>query len=308
VAGGLAAAFAGPLPIAHAAPPVMSNEGVEGCPDAGDLRRAIAAHLGRDPFDDVDAPRVDVLVRGDEDGTVTAEVTLGDSSRALEGATCEDVVRAAALSVALAIERDPAPPAPPPRPEAPPPRPERAPEAERPPGPAASVRDDRFVATASGVTTVGLLPRPAPGVGVGLRLRVSDAVWLSARGLALPHAAMPNDVFAMRMFMGGAGACIEPAAWGNAALVACGHVVAGSLEVTEAREPLSTPSSALHAAATLGLGARARVFGPFSVEGGADVHLPFTRPTFLAATCPPTGFEPPFAALAVWLGGGISLP
>jgi hypothetical protein len=66
-------------------------------------------------------------------------------------------------------------------------------------------------------------------------------------------------------------------------------------------------TTALYLGASLSAGARVRVAGPLTLEGAIDGHLPFTRPTFLAGTCPPTGFEPPFAALAVWIGAGISL-
>ncbi len=284
---------------------MLDADGVEGCPDAGELRRSIAGHLGRDPFEDADAPRVAVRVRSSASGA-SADVVLGETHRTIEGASCADVVRASALSLALAIEREAErpPPAPPPPPPAPPP-----PVAREAPPPEASpsVRDDRVVATASALTTVGLLPRAAPGFGAGARVRVAERVWISARGFALPYASMPNDAFAMRLFAGGAGACVEPAGTKDVALVGCGHLLAGSFEVRDATDPLLGPSAALYLGASLAAGVRARIAGPLSVEGGIDGQFPFTRPTFLAATCPPTGFEPPFAALALWLGAGISL-
>jgi hypothetical protein len=289
---------------ARAELPRLEADDVPGCPTSTELRSAIATHLGRDPFDDADAPRVAVRVKR-KDETVSADVALGETHRELEGASCEEVVRAAALSLALAIEREaprPAPP-PPPMPPATPPATTRTPA----PAPPRDIGDDRVVASGSLTTTVGLLPRPAPGAGLSARVRIADRAWLSARGFALPQAAMPNERFALRLFAGGAGACVEPWTKGAAAAVGCGHLLVGSFEVVDAQERMLSPTAALYLAASLSAGARVRVVGPFTLEGAVDAQLPFTRPTFLAATCPPTGFEPPFAALAVWLGAGVSV-
>ena len=61
-------------------------------------------------------------------------------------------------------------------------------------------------------------------------------------------------------------------------------------------------------AAVLSAGARARVVGPLMLEGAVEAAVPFAHPTFLTETCPSTGFEQPFAALALVLGAAVSIP
>jgi hypothetical protein len=248
-------------------------------------------------------------VRRLEGGALAADVvsTAPDgraSTRTIEdpGGTCGDLVRAAALTIALAIEREvatrkPDPP-PPPLPVVP----------RETPAPPRMLREDHLVATASALTAIGLLPRPAAGAGLSLRGRISDAMWLSARGMWLPEGAMPNDAFALSLLAGGAGACVEPFSSGSVSAVGCGHLLAGTLDVARASIPMESERARAYVAASLSLGARARLVGPIHFEALADAHLPFTRPTFLTAACPQVGFEPPFVAVAAWLGAGVSIP
>jgi len=277
------------------------------CPSADDLRRLISAQLGRgDTFDRSDSPSVNVRVRKASDGTLSADLSVTRSmttTRTIDsGESCADLVRAAALSVALAIEqeeeerrqKEPPPPPPPPPKETEPLAPQE-------------IRRDRVAITGSALTTVGLLPRPAAGVGVGARVRVSEAAWLSARGFVLPGASMPNETFGLNLITGGPGVCVEPFGSNSVALAACGHVVAGAWNTTKTSVDFPSKTDEVYVAATLSAGARARIVGPLHLDGAVDAHLPFTRPTFLTTTCPPTGFEPAFVALAVWLGAGISI-
>lgn len=176
---------------AAAAPRLDAPEGFE-CPSSSVLRQTLVAQLGHDDFDREDAPNVHVQVRESEDGTLAADLsvttTTSTTTRRIDNAdSCADLVRAAALSVALAIERDASqkPPAKPPAPVA----------ARRPVE--TPMHDDRVAATASVLSSIGLLPRPAIGVGLGARVRVARRFWLSGRGFWLPEASMPNDTFAM---------------------------------------------------------------------------------------------------------------
>jgi hypothetical protein len=289
--------------VASAEPPHLEAPADLGCPSAGELRGAIARQLGRDDFDRSDSPSVFVHVRRSSDGSLSADVsvtTTMTSSRTIDNAdTCADLVRAAALSVALAIEKDAAEPK----------RPSLAPAPQEPTAPRIEppIRSDRLAFTAASLSSLGLLPRPAQGAGVGVRARISDAIWISGRGFWLPGATMPNDAFSLRLFGAGAGACVEPFGSAAVAAVGCGHLVAGSFEVVDHSLPMKSREPEIYLAATLSAGARARVYGPVHLEVALDAHVPFGAPTYVTTACPPTGFEPPFMALALWLGAGASI-
>ena len=302
--------------ISRAEPPrIEAPADVEGCPSGDDLQRAIAAQLRRDELSRADAPRVVVHIRHrDVEGkALAADVTMtmadGASTfrRTVDGGDeCSDLVRAAALSIALALESDASE-----RSEkktaAPPTAPAAPPEArEQPALPMEPARRDRVVVTASALTSVGLLPRPAAGAGVAGRARLGESVWISARGLWLPEATMPNGSFGLGLLAAGAGACVEPFGTTAVSAVGCAHVLGGAFEVTRTSADMQDDAARAYVAAALSAGARARIAGPVHLEGAVDAHVPFTRPTYLTTTCPPTGFEPAFVALALWLGAGIS--
>lgn len=291
---------------ANAEPPRFeAPRDIAECPSSSELRSWIAAQLGRDDFDRSDAPSVNVRVRRSSDGTLAADVSVTTSmtsTRTIDDAdSCVDLVRAAALSVALALEKDAA------REKTPTPAatPEVPREGARAVG--APIRADRVVLTASGLTTVGLLPRPAAGAGIGARVRVSDSVWVSGRAFWLPEAPMPNGAFDMNVAAAAAGACAEPVGTEGVVGTLCAHLLAGAFGVTKAHVDMGNTAPEPYVAATVSVGARARVVGPLQIEGALDGQLPLTRPTYLTTTCPPSGFQPPFMALALWLGAAIAI-
>src|SRR5688500_13800337 len=65
---------------AQAAPPELDASGIDGCPSAADLRRAIAGHLGRDDFDTPGGPRASVRVRRTAQDALVADVTLSPTN------------------------------------------------------------------------------------------------------------------------------------------------------------------------------------------------------------------------------------
>ena len=307
------------------APTLRVTDDGAACPNAAELRAAIVAHLGRDPFGEPNAPSVDVAIR--KSTTLRAEITVvptpaGGASapprtRTIDGDSCTELVRAAALVAALAIEEDtkPAPPPPPPAPvePAPPPPPppplpiDRDRDSPTPAPNGDSLRRASFVAIASAMTSVGLLPAPGPGVSGALRIRLAPELWLSGRGLLLLPARMPDDTFSMSMLGGGAGACWEPGGSDRVAAIACAHVLGGSLRVEDASVAMRDGSKGFAAASVSG-GARARIGGPVVVEATLEGIVPFAHPAFVTATCPATGFQQPFAAVAFTLGAGVSIP
>jgi len=301
------------------APTLRVTDDSAACPNAAELRAGIVSHLGRDPFGEPNAPSVDVAIR--KGTTLRAEIMVVPGStggsaapprtRTIDGDSCTELVRAAALVAALAIEEDvkPSPPPPPPavvEPTPPPPPPIDR-DAPSPPPNGDSLRRASFVALASAMTSVGLLPAPGPGFSGALRVRLAPELWLSGRGLLLAPARMPDDTFSMSMLGGGAGACWEPGGSDRVAAITCAHVLGGSLRVQDASVAMRDGSKGF-AAASISGGARARIGGPVVVEATLEGVVPFAHPTFVTATCPPTGFQQPFAAVAFTLGAGVSIP
>ena len=289
------------------APPALAGKprvevpaGIESCPSADELHAAIGAHLGREDYDRA-APPIEVRVRrGEGDtGTLVAEIAIGATRpRRIDPAeTCSDLFRAAALSIALALETD-----------APPPPPSAAPPAVFPDALPRDAAEDRAVVTASALTSIGILPRPSAGLGVSGRVRLTRLVSLSARGLWLPEGTMPDGSFALGLKAAGAGACIEPFGSRTVRAVGCAHLVGGAYSVMPRELPVLEGSSRAYVAATVSAGARLRVAGPMHLEAALDAHVPFVRPTYVTAACPEVGFQAPFVALAMWLGAGISIP
>jgi hypothetical protein len=297
-----------------AAPILETPPDVKDCPSAGDLRRVLTSQLGRDDLDDARSPRVLVRIRRTNEG-LAADVTVTmangtTSTRTIEeGDACGDLVRAAALTVALAIERDAAKEKE--REKEKEKEQEKAPEpprvVEQPPSSDRPIRSDRAAISVAGVTSIGLLPRPSAGAAASARVRVSEVLWASARGFWLPSGAMPNDEFSLRLFGAGPGVCAEPIGSTSVAAVGCAHVILGAYDVVRAAVPLRSGGAEAYVAGSLFAGARAKIAGPLHLEGGVDAQIPFVRPTYVTQACPPVGFEPPFTALALWLGAGISL-
>jgi len=309
---------------ALAAAPELDTGGLTDCPSAAELRRAIATQLGRDDFASDASPRIAVRVRRSAAGGLFAEISIARdvardggaggpiASRVIEGSSCVELVRASALTVALALdseeratdERAPPPSTTTTTPAAPPPD---ALEGGAGAG-AIEARRDRAVVVASGMSAVGLLPRAGIGVGLHARVRASGPVWISARGFYLPEARMPDERFGMTLGAGGLGVCVEPLGSGRVAAVGCAHALAGSLAVTGATVGMASSTRELFGGASLSAGARARVAGSLTVEGSAEATVPFAHPSFVTDICPPTGFQQPFAALALLIGAGVSIP
>lgn len=88
---------------------------------------------------------------------------------------------------------------------------------------------------------------------------------------------------------------------------ACAHLLGGAFGVTRANVAMKSRRPEVYVAASLSAGARVRVLGPLHLEGAFEAQIPFVRPTYVTAVCPPTGFEPAFMALTFWLGVGMSI-
>jgi len=178
---------------AHASPSAkltyVRGLGAEACPDEEELRRAVAARLGYDPFFPAASKTVVAEIRAARGG-FRAEVKIIDAQGILRGqrtletssADCAEMVRALALGISIAIDDldlEPTPtPAPSPTPTptptpaptpAPSPTPTPAPSVDAPPSEPPRT-SPRIEAIAGAHGTFGLAPALAGGVTLGVGL------------------------------------------------------------------------------------------------------------------------------------------
>ena len=250
----------------------------EGCPDEATFRREAAARVParRDPARSLQV-RIGPAGAGYE---ATVQAVAGDqivATRTVEGATCEDVARAALLLVALgSIEGAPPPDdAPAARPAA-----TSAEVASRPPRPTLALH-----LGAAFLVMPGLGPVAAGG---GLRAGAS----LEGRGWFRPELRAGFDVVgageltneigtaSRRFFAGRLDAC--PIGLGPPALVVrlCAAGTLGRIGVRGEAVPQPRDESRLYAAAGGLLHARIRIAGALSADVAAGALAPLTRHRF----------------------------
>ncbi len=175
------------------------EERLEGCPTEAVIRRTVAAHLGWDPFRDVADLHVVARLSSDGEGLVATVrafeadgAPVGEREFRSETADCEEVARAMALAISVAVDpfvltrvgpdaptlvEAPDEVASPPVAEEParalpPPRAPQAPPAA-PPAPTSTPPLVRFRTGCALGAGVGVVPsvRPFAACGAGLRLR-----------------------------------------------------------------------------------------------------------------------------------------
>jgi len=165
----------------------VRGEGADSCPDEAEMRKAVAARLGYDPFRPFATTTLTAEITKDK-STFRGRVRLVDEAGVERGARdlesraadCRDLTTAMALSMSIAIdplsmtrpppseaavvaepaERTPEPPVPEPPAPAPPPA---KPEAPAPVPPPASP-PPRFALGVAGHVAVGIAPSAAAGV------------------------------------------------------------------------------------------------------------------------------------------------
>lgn len=255
--------------------------GAESCPDEAALRRAVAARLGADPFDDAARPTYSVTIDGEGEKLVGRVVLvdangLGKGVRELVAESdCAELVDGLSLALSLAINPElatsdsvPAPPlsqpetpaaAPPPVLVAPPADAlPPVPEAEPPPRPGYT-----FGLGVTGYGSVGTAPELAFGAGVVVRVR-RGALSLSLESRYEPSAGglQANGAnVETRLVAGVLAPCWHfPAAF----VQACAVGLVGSMRAEASNLPGAHPDDGVYAAA----GARAAV---------EMVELPFVR-------------------------------
>jgi hypothetical protein len=164
--------------------------GAESCPDEAELRAAIAAHLGSDPFSDEGKRLVEITIER-QDGQLLAHVgmagetgTVGERTLHSSSPECRELAAAVALAISMVI--DPLAPATPAVQEAPPTMP--PPSAwENPAAPAAAASSESAAVTAA-TTAAANEQKPTPGPAFALSLAVLGAAGAAAEptlGLSL---------------------------------------------------------------------------------------------------------------------------
>jgi hypothetical protein len=242
--------------------------GAESCPDESALRQAVAARLGKDPFDD--DPRVVRIAvektrRGfsatiqirDADGTLRGERALASPA-----STCTELGAALAAALSVAFERphvaapepEPSPVAPPIAPPAAPP-PAEAPAPAPPPAPGPKLHVETALASGG---AFGAAPSGAFSFLASVAVAGSSAsLGLEGRTDLPASATAAGGVVSSSIVMGTVVPCLRRGAAGLCALGAIGSL-RGKGEGVQA----PTSASALYVAAG------ARVFVEVPVDAG----------------------------------------
>lgn len=222
----------------------VRGDGADECPEELDLRLWVIARLGYDPFSP-QASRV-VLARVEQQlEALHGSVELVDRDGKATGrrelssplGRCQELARALALSISLAVdpERASAPPKgveePPPRePAEPPPPQETAPRAIDAVGP----RPLHWFTSASLVGGVAILPAAALGGAVGVGLRADRfSLALEARALSsFAREVAPRGELSGALFGGGPVGCWWPGRFAGCLTTVVGAQRVGSAEIS----------------------------------------------------------------------------
>jgi hypothetical protein len=295
---GLVVALAVLLPrTAHASPSAkltyVRGAGAQKCPNEAQLRQAVAARLGYDPFFPSAPKTILAEVSGTSNGfrsrvAIVDEqgVTLGERSLDTKGEDCAEVVRALALAISIAVDdldptpKPPAPSTPPP----PAPAPEPPPIAAAPPPPPAPVPPPppapppvTYELAAGGHVSFRL----APATSAGIHLRAGFGYRMFALGLEgtfeLPasSALEGGGRIQTTTYTASAVPCLRASsavAPFACALLAIGSFGGGGVAIATPRD-----ERAFYAAAGGRIGVRLPVAGPLAVVPHVDVLAPLTR-------------------------------
>lgn len=325
-------ALAAPI-VAHrsaADPPPESfvwerGEGAETCPSEDAVRQKIIEMTGYDPFTDPTAPRARVTVRMDG-GRLVATVRVvsapddRESTRELESppGDCAPIADAVALAIALAMDDRPrrSPPSAGPgsadgAADVPPSAGSMGataamPSAERSVSPEVADGPRGWGVRAEAIWTLGLLPRPNTGFGLGLRRGWGDRFQLVAGGVWLPAQSEAGQ-FSAGLAAAKAGACVEAPRFGPLAAEHCALAFVGAWRLAPEAGTLASKTGPFWSAGALSSALALRSRDGIEAELGAMGLVPFARPTFQTASCPPAAFQQPAVALALFFSAGLSI-
>jgi hypothetical protein len=304
----------------------IRNSGAERCPDEGELRKAVATRLGYDPFFPWARATVVAEVARRARGfhghvTILDEhgLALGERSLDATSESCDDMVRALALAISIAIDdlaSELAPPPPPPpsgaQPSIPtPPSPKAPAEADAssprpavdrapPPRPARSGERVSWAGWVAPIASFGVAPTGTLGLHLDAELRHgSFSLGLEGRvDLPSSTSAAVGGRVRTQVVLGAVVPCLrEPSP-----LFVCGLLVAGAFSASGVDVAAPQSRSALYAAPGLRLGIELPLSQSLFFIGHADGLVALLRHTVeLDQTAV---FTLPPAALSMGFGAG----
>ena len=303
---GVAAAILGRAPAVRAAPDASRHYDVpDGCPDADGFASEV---LARAPSSaNLAATSFDVTIStttGRFEGRVTVRDEDGASpSRAVQADSCEEVVRALALVVAMTFDPDERPSAPVPAAAPPDPAPETAPDRIAP----APARLRFGVGARGGVTSaVGPLVSPMLGGYVALEARrFSLRMGVSRAESSIVERVAGSATFARTTGM--VDACPLLSRGSTVSGAACAGLEVGTLAST-GRDTVS-PESSTRPWVAAGLAARLgwEPLPRFVLELEGRGSFPLVRDRFVFRPSDEV-FETPLLAISAALTAGVRFP
>ena len=255
----------------------------EGCPSPAAFRERIEARGERRAVvvgaEQRAALRVRVLVTGASDGSARSRVVIvssgGESSeRSFVAATCDEVVDASALLVAIAVEAEPPPAAP-----------ESAALSRRAPRAPSVLAVVGYVNAGVGA---GLGPSPGPVLEAGAGIR-SNAGWgpearIEGRRAWLGTAEAAGGAARFDLTAVAVEGCPLSLRGYGLRAAPCLAISVGSLAATASGYPAARDSASFHAGAELGARLTMDVGSLFFVGTEAWAALPLTPQTFVFGT------------------------
>ena len=318
----------------------MRGVGTEACPSAEQIASAVRARLGRDPFSsraerDIEGSvarvgdhwqaRLNVL---DSEGAL-----IGSRDLATEAPDCSVLADAVTLAVALTIDPTallappavgpsvpasaeplapavvPAAPVVPAVPvtPAPFPAPARQPEGTRS-SEAPTRRSVGVAASAKGLLSIGVLPRPALGAELSAELLGSSRARLTVGLGFLPEVLSPTERFGFDMTAFALGLCIEALGGRRLALDMCGDLQVGAIHVVVYSPQPARPGERWWLAPRLGSRLRWEVAPPLALDLTALAVLPLLRDEFGIEGERLPVFQSAALGFSAAAGLGVSIP
>jgi len=294
----------------------VRDEGATDCPGVRVVEERTRSWLGRDPFLPTATTTAEILVTGRE-GSFAARirirgengVVVGERLIASEDRSCDTLVSAVALALAIQIDPDAAfGPKRTPSPASPP--------AASPPPPDSTSKESRSAPSlpreaslsAGSFLSSGLVP----GFAFGARV-VGSLAWLPrwhvlVSGTFVPERTTSDGRFAFGLAFAGVGGCFSALEGTVARLAPCVEVHAGEIHALVYTLEPTPPGGRFWAGASAIVRAQLRVLRPLLVEVGAGVMVPVTRTRFAVTGHPETVFQEPIVAPTADVSVGLTFP
>lgn len=293
----------------------VRDDGATDCPGVRVVEERARSWLGRDPFLPTATTTAEILVTGRE-GSFAARIRIRGENGAVVGErlitsedrSCDTLVSALALALAIQIDPDAAlgpkrtpSPASPPTPSPP------ADSASKESRPAPSLPREASLSAGTFLSS-GLVP----GFAFGARV-VGSLAWLPRwqvllSGTFVPERTTSDGRFAFGLAFAGVGGCFSALEGTVARLAPCVAVHGGAIHALVYTLEPTPPGGRFWAGGSAIVRAQLRVLRPLLVELGAGVMMPVTRARFAVTGHPETVFQEPIVAPIADLSVGLTFP